>query len=199
MTHQLREILDTITPTLENAIQQDPEGYYGLLDSDLQLRVPHCAIASKSIQLYLEQSHGITTAIVINEKVPTPFEHTVLFTKDMVIDATHGQFMEVMGLSHTTAKNHSLKYLYPSPTIALFSTAQSIEFADDFTDHLLRSNQVIPPSERNYPHRNLPPEHVRQLFRALWNTENYTPHTFDGDYFRRITGRIAKRLIAVHS
>lgn len=200
MSHQLREILDTITPTLEHAIQQDPEGYYTLVDTDLQLRVGgHCGIASKSTQLYLQEAHGIPTNIVTNEKVPPSLEHTVLLADNMVIDATYGQFMETMGLSHAVAAKRDVKHLYPKPTIALFPAGASDTFADDFANHLLAAKQHIPPSERNYPHRHFPPEQIRGLFRALWNVENYVPHTFSGDYFQRITGRVAERLITVHS
>jgi hypothetical protein len=187
----LPETLAAMTPVLEHALQIDPECYSGLIDTDLQLRMGPCGITSKAIQIYLREQYSIDSHLLINTKVPDDLEHVVLALNETMIDPTHGQFMDLIGLSHVVAKNFNLKHLYPTPTIATFALSDSITFADAYADHLAAAAQEMPESARHPTEENL-----RELCRAIWNIDSYTPFTPTAPHFERITRRLASHLLA---
>ena len=191
----LPKTLAEITPVLERAIQTDRECFSSLVDTDLQLRMPYCGIACRSIQIYFDEKHGIDSQVGVNEKVPVKFIHTTLIVDEIVVDPTHGQFMEVIGLTHKTAVDYDIKHLYPNPKIATFATAEGRKFADDFTDHLLEVYPELPMPIQRGPLSPFAQKNLRRVFRNLWNIDNYTPHSYDAPHFHRITRRVADQLI----
>jgi hypothetical protein len=191
----LAETLAHVTPVLEQAIRDDRDCFNSRIDADLMLRMPHCGIASRAIQIFLSEKHGLATTTLLNQVVPEDFEHAVLAHEDTIIDATYGQFMCLAGLTHKTAVDHDLKRLYPTPAIAIYKTADYRQFADTFTDHLVAAAAEMPASVLPRSFRPETVSNTRSLFRALWNIDNYTPYEFHAPHFQHITRRVADQLL----
>lgn len=191
--HQLQAEMNRLTPVLEHAIQTDRETFNDGIDSDLMLRMPHCGIASRALQLYMQEKFCPSAQLIENTR---GLNHAVLAVDDMIIDPTYGQFMERVGLSHKVAADHNLTHLYPNPKIAVFARDDHAAFADTFTNHLVSVRSQIPGLQHNYPQKHLPPERLRMLFRATWNIDYYILHTYRPPHFEQITTRIAEQLLA---
>lgn len=200
MSHSeaLQQIIKSIRPTLESELSNCAHAmfHFGLESRHLlplQLRVPVCGLASRSLQIVLRERYDIDTTVMgVTTRVipgyrgePVPHRHVMLHSEKNAIDPTFGQYMGLFGLSFGMAvKNHNLIDLYPRKRIAVYPLAQAARFAEQFANHghNLVPNIPKPEHTERSPYgvlRNASLTESVNVMQELWNPKSYEVHKLD--------------------
>ncbi len=189
-SEQLKSITQEITPKLEKVLATD--SLTSQIPESLQLRYTQCGLATAALQGYLFDQHGIETERLINHLHEAPtyndfsvLSHVILRADNLLIDPTHGQFMNFVGLTHKIAIDHDIAHLYPTPKIMVFPEEKAADFADKYAAHAHQLDQTSAIPEvliENAPDgqlRGKPFAHKQRVYRSIWNPANYSPFPID--------------------
>ncbi len=191
----LQQIVESIRPTLESELSDcAPAMFHFGLESrqllPLQLRIPVCGLASRSLQIVLRERYdidttlmGVTTNVIPSYRgEPIPHRHVMLHGKNDAIDPTFGQYMGLFGLSFGSAiHDPDLMNMYPRERIAVYPLAHAARFAEEFANHghNLVPNIPKPKHTERSPYgilRNASLTESVNLMQELWNPKSYEMH-----------------------
>lgn len=189
-SYELSHILTDVTPRLAEAVRVHPG--YKEFSAETALGSTCCGFATGVLQRYLQEQHDIETRRMIGRPEgipPHPFtrrrtEHVVLLddTTDTVIDPSHGQFMNLMGLSwqnfHQGINAPEVVALYPEPAIAMFERTQAREFGEAAGRYALGKRAAIQAElGDNYyvPLADHSDGAIVKAYASIWDIDRYEP------------------------
>ena len=183
---------------------QEYSPFQRLIDSDLQLSVSQCSIATAALQLYLAEQCGVPTdrriaslpLLSARRRPDDPVRHIVLSTDDRrTIDPTYTQFFELVGFNTRVAQElPEMKALLPVRKIALFNEADELEFGRAVALEALTIREKVTPviagraldfmTARSALLRRADDSTVISAYQSIWRSQDYEPYTVESQTAR---------------